>query len=90
MCMQVLSKSVCDAFSYFDDPSTKETEKFIANFDRFFDCLNVRSASEWIRKRKSDLKPYSSPDDSRLKVKVKCIHLFIIPFSGLRQILWHI
>ena len=49
---QVLSKSVCDAFSYFGDPTTKETEKFILMMDRFFDCLNVRSLNQWKEKRK--------------------------------------
>ena len=28
--------------------------------------LNVRSKEEWIIKKKEDLKPYTSPDDSRL------------------------
>lgn len=65
---QVLSKSVCDAFSYFGDPSTKETEKFVLMMDRFFDCLNVRSLNQWKEKRKPDLKPYVSTDDQRLKV----------------------
>ena len=37
-------------------------------FDRFFDCLNVRSLDEWRQKRKPDLKPYYSPNDERLKV----------------------
>ena len=36
--------------------------------DRFFDCMNVRSFSESHQKRKDDLKPYTSPEDSRLKV----------------------
>lgn len=45
-----------------------ETENFIRIFDRFFDCLNVRALSEWKSKAKPDLKPYTSADDSRLKV----------------------
>jgi hypothetical protein len=64
---QVLSKSVADAFSYYNDPATTETEAFIRRMDRLFDCLNVRNHSEWQQKRKEDLKPYTSPDDSRLK-----------------------
>ena len=51
---QVLSKSVHDAFVYFGDPKTTETQKFVLTFDRFFDCLNVRSLTEWIVKNKSD------------------------------------
>ncbi len=53
--MQVLSKSVADALAYFDNPATEETEKFCRTFDRFFDCLNVRSTKEWVTKRKPDL-----------------------------------
>lgn len=49
---------------------TRETEIFVRNFDRFFDCLNIQSTDEWIRRRKPDLKPYSSPNDDRLKVIV--------------------
>jgi len=33
---------VADAFAYFADDSTTETERFIRYFDGFFDCMNVR------------------------------------------------
>lgn len=66
--MQVLSKSVSDALLYFGDPTTQETQKFVLQFDKFFDCLNVRNLDEWALKKKPDLKPYSSPDDDRLQV----------------------
>ena len=59
---------MAEAFNYYGDEMTRETEIFVRNFDRFFDCLNVRSTDEWIRRRKPDLKPYSSPNDDRLKV----------------------
>ena len=49
---QVLSKTVCDAFAYFGDPETEQLQKFVANFDRFFDCMNVQNMDEWSRKRK--------------------------------------
>ena len=61
---------MADALMYFGDPSTKETEQFIRHFDRFFDFLNVRSVSEWEHKRKPDLKPYSSKEDSRFNVSL--------------------
>ncbi len=66
--IQVLSKSVADAFQYYGNPETVATEEFIRYADKFFDCLNVRSLSEWVLKRKPDRKPYSSPEDERLKV----------------------
>ena len=66
--VQVLSESVANAFSYFDDPDTTETQRFVSLFDKFFDCLNVRSTNEWIGKRNPNLKPYTSPSDERLEV----------------------
>ena len=47
---------------------TKETEKFVRMFDKSFDCRNVRCISASVQHRKSDLRPYRSPDDERLKV----------------------
>ena len=38
-------------------------------FDKFFDCLNVRSPDEHKRQRKPDLKPYTSASDERLCVR---------------------
>ena len=65
---QVLSKSVSDALAYYNNPDTEETQRFVSMIDRFFDCLNVRNRSMWAFKRKSDLKPYTSPDDHRFIV----------------------
>lgn len=65
-----MSTSVANALDYFGDPKTKETERFIREFDRFFDCLNVRSLYEWEKKKKEDLKPYTSVEDKRLKVGI--------------------
>lgn len=59
---------MADALAHFRDPATTETETFVRNFDRLFDCLNGRSLSEWRTKNKPDLKPYTSVDDDRLKV----------------------
>ena len=43
--------------------------KNLRNFDRFFDCLNVRCMQEGIQKQKPDLRPYKDPSDSRLVVR---------------------
>ena len=64
----MLNKSVADGLSYYGDPETKATEKFCRVMDRFFDCLNVRCMDAWKEKKKSDLKPYTDPNDKRLKV----------------------
>ena len=45
-----------------------ETERFVRVFDKFFDCLNVRSPDEHQRRRKPNLKPYTRSDDERLMV----------------------
>ena len=50
------------------DPDTKETQRFVTNFDQFFDMLNTRCFEEGIHRRKPDLAPYYNSEDSRLKV----------------------
>ncbi len=71
---------MANALSYYKDPSTTETEHFCRQFDRFFDCLNVRSKSEWYTKKKDDLKPYTSLDDVRLNV---CLpHYLLVGFNS--------
>ena len=52
----------------YESEDNTETRKFILNFDRFFDCFNVRSTAESVYERKPDLRPYKDPGDSRLKV----------------------
>ncbi len=66
--MQVLSKTVADAFSYEANSNLRETERFVRLFDRFFDCMNVRNFTEAIYQRKPDLRPYRRSDDPRLSV----------------------
>lgn len=66
---------MADCLAYFGDPKTKQTEWFIRQFDKLFDCLNVRSLSEWKTSRKPDRKPYTSPDDERFKVRMICLYV---------------
>ena len=66
--MQVLSESVANSLEYYGDPATTETQRFVRTFDTFFDCLNVRCPDEHFQRRKENLKPYYSPNDTRLKV----------------------
>ena len=94
--IQVLSSSVAKALEYYRDPATKETQRFCQIFDRFFDCLNVRSYSEGRKKRKPDLLPYRTIADTCFKVSCMqmCFTLFInIQFSfcsGLKMTFWDI
>ena len=62
---------MADLFAYFRGPNTEETQKFVTTFDKLFDCVNVRSRDQWIHKLKPDLKPHTSVDDPRFKVRLQ-------------------
>ncbi|XP_011680559.1 uncharacterized protein LOC100893587 [Strongylocentrotus purpuratus] len=68
---QVLSKSVANALKLRSDntgdTSTDGTRQFVEMFNKFFDCLNVSTASEGQRKRNPNLLPYRDVDDSRFE-----------------------
>ena len=59
---------MASALDFYGNSDTSETKKFVMVFNKFFDCLNVRSLDEHIRKCKLDLKPYTKPTDERLTV----------------------
>ena len=62
----------------FYPEQVKGTVKFVRMFDAFFDCLNTRSLTEAAKRKKSNLAPYRSPEDPRLKVyKMKTIRINI-------------
>ena len=61
---QVLSASVAEVLKEFGPPEAAETAK-LCEMDAFFDCLNVRSTTEYQKKRKPFLAPYRSDDDER-------------------------
>jgi len=54
-----LSESVANALTFYGDPNTRETERFVRQFDKFFDCLNVRNLEEHRKRRKPNLKLYT-------------------------------
>ena len=62
---QVLSASVAAVLKEFGPPEAVETAKLCEMMDAFFDCLNVRSTTEYQKKRKPFLAPYRSDDDER-------------------------
>ncbi len=62
---QVLSKSVMLALQQSDDEEVLETARFCGTMNDFFDCTNVRSLTEFVRKRNQFIKPYESSDDKR-------------------------
>ena len=65
----MLSKTVADGLGYNGQSDTKETERFVRFFDRFFDMLNTRSVNESVYKRKPDLAPYRTAEDTRLEAR---------------------
>ncbi len=60
---QVFSKSVAIALEESGDEEVLGTAKFCRMMNDFFDCTNVRSTTEYVRKRNDLIKPYSSCDD---------------------------
>ena len=67
LAVQVLSSSVGNVLNEFGPPETAGTAKFCLMMDSFFDFLNVRNKEEQKLKRKSNLRPYSDPDDERFE-----------------------
>lgn len=64
--MQVLSNTVAQALQrFYPSGEAAETAKLCKKINDFFDCLNVRSTTEHVKKRNPMLAPYASPTDSR-------------------------
>ena len=62
---QVLSASVATVLKAFGPPEEAATAKLCEMMDSFFDCLNVRSTTEYQKKRKPFLAPFRSENDER-------------------------
>ncbi len=63
---QVLSNTMALALQrFFPDGDAEQTARFCEMVNKFFDCLNVRSSTEHVRKRNDFLEPYSSSNDKR-------------------------
>ncbi|KAL5457434.1 hypothetical protein EMCRGX_G034693 [Ephydatia muelleri] len=66
---QVLSTTVAEAFAYENSPHTKETERFVRIFDKFFDLMNTRNTKEFVLKRKPNLAPYINNPETEERLK---------------------
>ena len=66
LAVQVLSKSVAIALRESGKEDVTGTAQFCEMMNGFFDCTNVRSLTEHIRKKNSFIMPYESPEDERL------------------------
>ena len=66
LAVQVLSNTVAQAFErHYSSGEAQETARLCKMMNDFFDCLNVRSTSEHLRKRNALLAPYQAVDDER-------------------------
>lgn len=61
---QILSATMASVLKSFGPPDAIATSK-LCEMDFFFDCLNVRSTMEHVRKRKPFVAPYTSVNDQR-------------------------
>ena len=61
----MLSKSVMIVLQENGNEEVLETARFCGMMNDFFDCTNVRSLTESVRKKNQFIKPYESPDDER-------------------------
>ena len=62
---QVLSWSVAIALEESGNSDVLGTAQFCRMMNDFFDCTNVRSLTEHVKKRNEFIKPYTSADDDR-------------------------
>ena len=62
---QVLSRSVAISLEESGNEEVLGTAEFCQMMNDFFDCTNVTSLTEHVRRRNHLIKPYTSPDDER-------------------------
>ncbi len=60
---------MADGIKQLGNPDAQETANFLQMTNTFFDCCNVRSKVEGVRKRNPNLLPYTSIDDPRFEVR---------------------
>ena len=62
---QILSSTMFSVLTNHGGNELSGTSKYCDMIDQFFDCMNVQSVSEHIRKRKNKVAPYTAIDDER-------------------------
>eukprot|EP00794_Sanderia_malayensis_P001641 gene1641-1822_t len=70
---QVLSKTTSLILKNYGSKDAVGTAVYCEMFDTFYDCFNVRSQLEHIKKIKPFLAPYTSPDDPRFEWLENCM-----------------
>ena len=71
LAVQILSETVANALELTSRNTTKETVKFIRHMNKFFDIMNTRNFKESLKKKNENVKPFTSPDDHRLRYLTK-------------------
>ena len=66
LAVHVLSKSVAIALRETGKEDVTGTAEFCEMMNGFYDCTNVRSPTEHVRKKNAFTKPYESAEDERL------------------------
>ena len=66
-----MGESVASALEFVDNDATQQTWLFIRMMNKFFDCLNVKSAQLAKLKRNDNIAPYTSPTDERIKLSTQ-------------------
>ena len=60
---QILSSTMASVLNHQGGNELSGTSKYCDIINQFFDCMNVRSVSEYIQKRKDKVAPYTAIDD---------------------------
>ena len=66
LAVQVLSKSVAIVRRETGKEDVTRTAEFCETMNGFYDCANVRSLTDHVRKKNAFIKPYESAEDERL------------------------
>ena len=67
------SNTVGEAFKRLNFPEMEKTVEFVLAFDKFFDCLNVKSLEAGKRCRNAFKAPYRDNWDFRIEVKCRIL-----------------
>ena len=73
---QILSSTTASVLTHHGGNELSGTSKYCDVIDQFFDCMNVQSVSEHIRKRKDKVAPYTDIDDERFDWLFNVFKLF--------------
>ena len=82
---QVLSETTYAALSVARPKEAKETVNFCLQFDKFFDCFNVKFKRKHITSRKTLLKPFTANDSQEEKERWEFLDEFLQDLKDWRK-----